>query len=158
VTSSELIESGRDAMSRNDWAEAYELWHRADESQELGPHELEDYALAAWWTGQPDRCIAIRERAYAAHSAEDDHVKAGILALEIAEDFFHKGSATLGTSWLKRATELLGTEGATVESAWLLRTLSVVAFEAENDLDREHRFVELKGFTEPVEVVSIVPA
>lgn len=136
MTTAELIESGRDAMARNAWAEAYDLWHRADESQELGPLELEDYALSAWWTGQPDQCIDIRERAYADYNTENNTIKAGMLALEIAEDHFHKGSGTLGLSWLKRASELLGTEGATVESAWLIRTMSVVAFEAENDLEK----------------------
>ena len=136
VTTAEFIESSREAMARNAWAEAYDLWHLADESQEIGPLELEEYALTAWWTGQPDRCIDIRERAYAAYNVGNNTVKAGMLALKIAEDHFHKGSGTLGMSWLKRASELLGTEGATVESAWLLRTLSVVAFESENDLEK----------------------
>ncbi len=136
MTTAEFIESSREAMARNAWAEAYDLWHRADESQEIGPLELEEYALCAWWTGQPDRCIDIRERAYAAYNVGNNTVKAGMLALKIAKDHFEKGSETLGMSWLKRASELLGTEGATVESAWLLRTLSVVAFESENDLEK----------------------
>lgn len=136
MTTAELIESGRDAMARNAWAEAYDLWHQADESQEIGPLELEDYALSAWWTGQPDQCIDIRERAYAAYTAEGNTVKAGMLALEIAEDHFQQGVEAPGKGWLRRASELLGTEGATVESAWLIRTMSVVAFEAENDLEK----------------------
>jgi len=123
-------------MARNAWAEAYDLWHRADDEQEIGPLELEDYALSAWWTGQPDRCIDIRERAYAAYSEKGDTIKAGMLAVHLADDHFHKGSPAPGMGWLKRASELLGTEGDTVESAWLLRTLAVVAFESDNDLER----------------------
>ena len=95
MTTAEFIESSREAMARNAWAEAYDLWHRADESQEIGPLELEEYALCAWWTGQPDRCIDIRERAYAAYNVGNNTVKAGMLALKIAEDHFHKGSGTL---------------------------------------------------------------
>ncbi len=134
--SQDLIAASREAMAKNAWSEAYDLWCRANESEEMGPTELEDYALSAWWTGQPDQCIDIRERAYGEYAARDNNVRAGMLALEIAQDHFHKGSEALGNSWLSRASALLGTDGATVESAWLLRTLGVVAFEAENDLEK----------------------
>ncbi len=136
MNNAELIVSSREAMAHNAWADAFDLWDQADQSAELGPIELEDYALSAWWTGQPDRCIDIRERAYAAYTAENNTVKAGILALLIAEDHFHKGVGSLGRGWLKRASELLGTDGATPESAWLIRSLGVVAFESDNDLPK----------------------
>ena len=142
MTSADLIESSREAMAHNAWPDAYELWLRADESAQLSPTELEDFALSAWWTGQPDRCIDIRERAYSAYRGDGDDTSAGKLALQIAEDHFHKGSGTLGQSWLKKAIDLLGTDGDTIEAAWLLRAMSVVAFEADNDLERARELSE----------------
>ncbi len=151
MTSVDLIESSREAMAHNSWPDAYELWRQADQSKKLGPVELEDFALSAWWTGQPDRCIDIRERAYSAYHRNGDDTNAGKLALQIAEDHFHKGSDTLGRSWLKRAIDLLGTEGETIEAAWLMRAMSVVAFEADNDLDRALKLSE-KAYQRAVEL------
>ena len=130
-------------MAKNAWSDAFALWHEADEGDELTPEQLEDFALTAWWTGQPDECIRIRERAYDVYNSRGDTTRAGSLAQAIAEDYFHKGAGTIGKSWLQRATDLLGVDGASVESAWLLRTLSVVAFEGDNDLKKAAELAQL---------------
>ncbi|MEE8331817.1 MAG: adenylate/guanylate cyclase domain-containing protein [Acidimicrobiia bacterium] len=134
MTTSDLIASGREAMARNDWAEAFELLARADADGGLDPKALEDLAVSAWWTGQPDECIAVRERAFGGYAGTDT-TKAGVVALALAEDHFHKGALAMGKGWLKRASDLLGTDGDTIESAWLMRTEAVIAFEVDNDIE-----------------------
>lgn len=136
VQTAELIATGREAMARNDWDGAFELLSRADSAGLLGPADLEDYAETAWWAGRPDDCIDVRERAYAAYCAARDDVRAGVLAVALAEDHFHKGAAAMGKGWLKRAADLLREHRDTAEGAWLTRTEAVVAFEIDNDLDR----------------------
>ena len=128
----ELVSSGREAMAHNDWATAFDLLTQADAGGTLAPDELEDFAVSAWWTGRPDDCIDVRERAYADYTAANDTTRAGVLALELAEDHFHKGSVAMGKGWLNRAAELLADHRETREAAWLGTLPSAIKFTSKH--------------------------
>jgi len=59
------LESGRDAVRRHAWREAFDQLTAADQAESLNADDLEGLAEAAWWSGRADACISARERAYA---------------------------------------------------------------------------------------------
>lgn len=61
------LESGRDAVRRHAWREAFEQLTAADQAASLNADDLEGLAEAAWWSGRADMCISARERAYLLH-------------------------------------------------------------------------------------------
>ena len=108
----DLIASGRQAMERNDWGEAYELLNEAAASGGLDPDAFEDLARSAWWSGRPDECIDARERAYAGFIKSDEPKRAALMALDLAEGQFHKKATAIGDGWVRRAERLLASEPA----------------------------------------------
>ncbi len=132
----ELVASGRDAMRRNDWPEAYELLSRAASLGNLAPDACEDLAKSAWWSGRPDECIDAREQAYAGFMKTGEDANAALVALDLAESHFHKRAEAVGLGWVKAAERLLSARAQSVEHGYLARMKAVIAFEGEGDLER----------------------
>ncbi len=130
---SDLIAEGREATQRSSWQEAFELLQSADELEILDPSVLEDLARSAWWSGKPDDAIEARERAFAAYNRDHNSPSAARVALNLAEDHFHKTGTAVGTAWVKRAEQLLEGERSSPETAYLIRMKSVMAFEGDDD-------------------------
>jgi hypothetical protein len=63
----DAVQTGRDAVARRAWREAFELLTQADGTNPLAPEDLELFTIAAFWTGHLSECIPARERAYAAY-------------------------------------------------------------------------------------------
>jgi class 3 adenylate cyclase len=129
---SDTLRAAREAARRHAWTEALELYEAA-ESEQLSAQDLEQLAEAAWWLGRGDLCIAARERAHAAYLAEGDRRRAGVVALGLAEDHFHRLAGTVGSGWLNSAERLLEEELGSVEHGYLVRTQAVIAFEGRSD-------------------------
>jgi hypothetical protein len=64
-TAKDIVEQGREAASRGDWREAYQLLV-AVAPEALSPEDLELIGEAASWSGPTERCIEAHERAHAA--------------------------------------------------------------------------------------------
>jgi class 3 adenylate cyclase len=128
----DTLGAAREAARRHAWTEALELYEAA-ESEQLSAQDLEQLAEAAWWLGRGALCIATRERAHAAYLAEGDRRRAGVVALGLAEDHFHRLAGTVGSGWLDRAERLLEDEAGSVEHGYLVRTRAVIAFEGRSD-------------------------
>src|SRR5689334_8860302 len=60
------LASGREAVRRHAWADAFELLSRADADDELGGADLEALAEAAYFSAQGSAVADIRDRAFKA--------------------------------------------------------------------------------------------
>lgn len=136
------IQSGRSAIKRYAWLEAFDLLTAADASAGLSPEDLECLGDAAWWTGRLAACISARERAYAAYIEAGNHRRAAMVAIALAKDYYGRNDSSVGTAWLNRSERLLQQEPECVEHGYLTRTRGVVAFEGLHDFDAALKFAQ----------------
>jgi DNA-binding CsgD family transcriptional regulator len=148
----------RAAWERHDWeaclaaADACEAEDPAMEAERLVL-----VADAAWWTGQLDRCIDARERAYRLYDELGDDRQAGQCAVWLYEHHCFRASPSIASGWLGRARRALDHGAQCAElGALLLREaemrhgggdLDAAAELAERgvDLGRELRCVDLEA-------------
>jgi class 3 adenylate cyclase len=127
----ERVASGREALRRHAWHEAFEQLSAAHAAQPLPPEELERLAEASFWVGRLNDAITARERAHASYLERSNRRRAGFMAILLAHDHFAKGQSTLASGWLRRAERLLETDCDSIEYGHLLRARGLVA----KDLD-----------------------
>lgn len=130
------LERGRAAFEAEAWQEAYDRLTEADRSGKLDARDVERLAEAAWWLGKSDECTRARERAYSAYLKEGNEGRAALVAILLAEDFFHKLAKSVGNGWLKRAERLLEGLPESVEHGYWSRMQARLAVESGEDLDR----------------------
>lgn len=124
------LQSARDAFARRAWREAREELASADASGELEPQDLEQLAIAAYMTGDPQQHFEALERAHDAYLARERQHDAARCALWLALHRAARYEADLAEGWRSRAEELLEAEpGEHVERGYLrvheaLRSLS----------------------------------
>jgi class 3 adenylate cyclase/ATP/maltotriose-dependent transcriptional regulator MalT len=128
------LEAGRAALARHDWHAAFERLTEADAAMALSGSDLESLATAAYFAGEADIELEVKERAVAAHLAEGDQVRAAHLALEVARDYFYTGRQSISAGWLRRAERLLPPEGDTYAHGFLTIVRSEMA-SAAGDID-----------------------
>ncbi|HSK07550.1 MAG TPA: hypothetical protein VK990_08540, partial [Acidimicrobiia bacterium] len=80
----QTLESGREAISRRAWKEAWETLVEVDREASLSPQDLELMADAAWWAGHPDDALDALERAYIGYLEADMVVEAASVAVLLA--------------------------------------------------------------------------
>ncbi len=131
----DVLQTGRDAVARRAWREAFELLTQADAASSLAPEDLELFATAAFWTGHLSECIPARERAYAAYVAKKNLRRAGAMAVELAHDYSLKLVPSVAEAWLHRAGRLLHDEPECTEQGWLSRLCAEIAMN-RGDLDQ----------------------
>ncbi|HEY7661336.1 MAG TPA: LuxR C-terminal-related transcriptional regulator [Actinomycetota bacterium] len=95
------VERARSAAAREAWDEAAAAYRAADASL-LEASDLEAWADATWWLSSMDESIGLRQRAYAAYSAEGDHRGAGWMAARLCIEHFLRGEPAVGAGWLGR--------------------------------------------------------
>ena len=67
------------------------------------PAELERLADAAWWVGQLEESVALRQRAYAGFAAAGDGPSAAGIAVRLCFEHFQRNEPSIGMGWLMRA-------------------------------------------------------
>ncbi len=110
---------GRRAAERHAWSDALALFGRADTDEPLGAGDLMLLAESAWWMGKMRDCIAARERAYAAYTAEGNTRRAAYAALKLADHHTDLAESALAAAWMQTATKLLSGEEECVEHGYL---------------------------------------
>jgi tetratricopeptide (TPR) repeat protein len=138
----DLLKRGRAAFERQEWTEAYELLAEADSCGLLETPDLELLAESAWWAGNIEECQRIRERAYAGYLERDQNARAGLMAAELAEDYYGKQSRSVASGWLKRAERLLE-ESDSAEAGYLNRLHSKLTTDPERSLELSERTIEV---------------
>jgi class 3 adenylate cyclase len=97
----------REAVAERAWARAFDLLSALDAEHGVEPEDLEAFAKAAYWTGDSDRSIATREKAYAAYIERGDEQRAAFCALTLRREYISKLQHSVATGWLTRAERLL---------------------------------------------------
>ena len=147
----ETLESARRAAERHAWRDTYATY--ADVAQlELTPHDLEQYADAAWWTGRLDEAIRLRERSYAGFSAAGDKLGAARLALTLSWDHTARGSFAIARGWFANADRMLDGLPEAAEHGLLALSRGITSLLAEGnvgdalpELERAREIAERAG-------------
>jgi class 3 adenylate cyclase len=107
----DALSAGRDALKRHAWQDAFELLSTADRQGDLSGDDLESLAEAAFFAAHADLELDVKERAFKAHLAEGNRIRAAYLALDVARLNGYVGKASISSAWMHRAERLLeGTE------------------------------------------------
>ncbi len=125
---------GRDALARHAWQEAFQQLTQADREGHLSGADLESLALAAFFGAHAAGELAVKERAFKAHEAEGNQLRAAYLAIDIARAYGYAGKYSIASAWQRRAEQLIGTEGETYAHGYLALIRSEAAG-ATGDVD-----------------------
>lgn len=99
------IHAARDAYQRSAWADATELFLRADAEAELEIDDLEALVWAAGISARDQQMLAALERVYAHYSAGEDHEQCTRAAFWSGLRYMLIGEVGLGSGWLQRAAK-----------------------------------------------------
>jgi DNA-binding CsgD family transcriptional regulator len=104
-TPSRTVQAARDAYENGAWADATELFLRADAGCELEIDDLDALVWAAAVSAQDRVMLATLERVYAHHSANGDHEECARAAFWSGLRNMLIGEVGLGSGWLQRAAK-----------------------------------------------------
>jgi class 3 adenylate cyclase len=121
------LAAGREAAARHDWATTLELLTEADRAGVLSADDLEGLALAAFFSARADLELDLKERAYKAHVAEGNTLRAAYIAIDIAREYGYAGKHTIAAAWIRRAERLIGVDGDTYAHGYLALVRSEAA-------------------------------
>ena len=128
------LRTGREALGRHAWHEAFEQLHAADQTEPLRPVDLELLGEAAQWVGRLDQSIAAYERAHARYLEQGNRRRAGFMAIQVAHGHFARAQGSLASGWLRRAERLLESEQDSIEYGHLLRARGLNAKDPDEAL------------------------
>jgi DNA-binding CsgD family transcriptional regulator len=106
------LDRARDALTRHEWATAYEAFGDVDRTVMTGA-DLEGFADAAWWTSHLPESIRLRTEAYAAYDAEGDDARAAAVAGRLAIEHAIRRETTVSGGFMMRAQRHLAELPAT---------------------------------------------
>jgi len=129
------------AASSRRWEEALERFEQLPIDELEGP-ELESWAEAAWWTTRIDEVVRIRHSAYRRYLHRGQPLDAARVAVELAEDHFHRGAKAVDSGWMGRAGRLLADHRDSIEYLWYQRGRCVRLLERDHDYDAALIFAE----------------
>jgi class 3 adenylate cyclase len=106
VTADDPLAAGRAALDRHDWETAYERFAEADRSRLTGG-DLEQYAVAAYFTGRADVERELNEQAFKWYLDNGVETRAAYLALYLARSYGYEGKRSISAAWLRRGERML---------------------------------------------------
>jgi DNA-binding CsgD family transcriptional regulator len=115
----DTLNSGRDAIQRRAWEDAFTALSHADQMCPLGCADLELLATSAYLTGRDAAFSEILERAHRAHLSAADPERAARAAFWLALTSLLRGDGGAASGWLSRADRLLESRDC-VERGYLL--------------------------------------
>ena len=120
-TPADALAAGRLALAESRWPDVVANLSVADAAGLLNGEDLDGLGEATWWLGHLGEAISLRERAFAAHTAAGDRLRAARAALALVADYAQRSKSSIGAGWLRRAERLLDGEPESVAHGWLLR-------------------------------------
>jgi class 3 adenylate cyclase len=149
----ERLATGREAVVRRAWPEAYEALSGATVSGTLQPEDLELLAKSAWWVGRQNEAIEARERAYATYVDLGDTKAAAFAALTLRRQYAMKLAGSVAQGWLNRAERLLENEAESIPHGYLALAHGQLAWsrgELDHALEHIDRGLEIaRRFDDP---------
>ncbi len=103
MSGNETLQAARDAYKRQAWADATDLFLRADAETGLLIDDLESLVWAAGIAARDREMLAALERVYAHHAAKADHEACARAAFWSGIRYMMIGEVGAGTGWLQRA-------------------------------------------------------
>jgi class 3 adenylate cyclase len=139
-TPSPLI-AAQDALEGHRWQEAFDLLSEADRNRPLDPQHLRALAEAAWFTGQADLGVEVKERAFKAHLDRGEVAPAAALAFDVAREYTFKRKMSIASAWAARGERLLKDQPEGFAHGYLALTQSAAA-QAAGDVDEAIKLAE----------------
>ena len=141
ATADHLTEA-RAALRRHEWAESLDQFLEADRGGDLGGDDLVAMAEAAWFAGQADLSLQMKERAYKAYQGTGNRIVAAVLALELFDLYTYRGKPSISAAWMRRGAKLL--EGQPESNAHgYLAVSKAFGARAAGDIEEAMRLAEL---------------
>jgi DNA-binding CsgD family transcriptional regulator len=130
----EALETGRRALAAGAWDEARAAYVQVLREQD-DPEALDGAGLAAWFLGEIEDSLELRQRAFAAYAAAGQCDVAAQVGVWISHQYLVAGRASLANGWLERAERALDGRRDCAGHGWVVmeraRRSSVVAETAE---------------------------
>ncbi len=101
------LAAGREALARHEWAGAFDLLSAADREGTLSGADLESLAVASFFAGRAQLQIELKERAFKAHLAEENRLRAAYVAFDLANDYRYAGKPSIASAWMRRGERLI---------------------------------------------------
>jgi class 3 adenylate cyclase len=124
----DVLQAGREALDRHDWAEAYEILKEADRAGSLNGEGLELLASAAFWSAHPDETLGAFERAYSAYLDEGNDAAASMMAFRIGEQHGMRMALPQAQAWAARAEGLAKEHPEWPVHGWLVWVRGLMAW------------------------------
>lgn len=147
----DLLVAGREAFARRAWTDAFDLLSRAEGERPLSGADLEQLGEASFFAGQGDVRVDIKERAFAAHVAEGNRIRAAYWALDVAMEHAMRGRTAIASAWARRAEPLLADEPETYAHGFLALVRSDMARAGGDTAEAEARAEEAVDIAKRVE-------
>ena len=112
------VQAGRDALIKREWTHAYDLLTEADRAGGLSGADLELLGTAAFFAAHAAEGVEAKERAFGAHLAAGNEIRAAYLAVDLAANYAYQGKQSIAAGWARRAEKILG-EGDTYAHGYL---------------------------------------
>jgi DNA-binding CsgD family transcriptional regulator len=107
MTRTELVERGRESLSRRAWSEAFLHFTAADRVQPLDPEDVARLAMAAHLSGREAESADLLTRAHHGFLASGDVARAARCAVWLAFGMFGRGDLSQAGGWFARARRLV---------------------------------------------------
>jgi class 3 adenylate cyclase len=131
----DAVQSGRDALERHAWDEAYQILTEADGAGSLTGEGLELLATAAYWTAHPDETVEALERAYGAYLEDDNLPAAAMMAFRVAEQHGMRMAMPQAQGWGAKALRLAQEDPEWPVHGWLVWMQGLMAW-FQGDFER----------------------
>src|SRR4029079_14824354 len=157
---SDALVAARDAMARHAWQEAFERFTQADQAGSLAAENLEQFGLAGFFAAHADVQLDVMERAFKAHEAAGNTLRAAYFAAIIARTYGFAGKASIASAWKRREEKLVEPGGDTYVHGYLALIESEAAA-ASGDFDaalsQAERAVAIGGMAADADLKSYAP-
>jgi class 3 adenylate cyclase len=130
----DLLETGRQAVRKNQWSEAVTSLSAAEQESELAPDDLVLLADALWWSAMPDEADEVLERAFTAYERQGHYSQAASIGARLAYFAMRRLSYAISQGWMARVERLLEGQPESFGHGWLAVMNTAQKLMVENDL------------------------
>ncbi|MFW6092181.1 MAG: DNA-binding response regulator, partial [Actinomycetota bacterium] len=107
MTTVDVLDQGRAAYARQEWANAYTHLAAADRATPLDPGDLERLATAAYLTGDEPAAVTVLTRAFHESVGRDEIERAARCGFWLSHHLLLGGDAIQSGGWLTRTQRML---------------------------------------------------
>lgn len=106
----DLLTQARAAYAKRSWTEAFSAFAVVDSSGQLGPTDMELFAMTAFMLGRVREMLDIEEHAHHAYLEEGDRLNAARTGLWLAMNLASRGKFPQASGWVEVSERLLESE------------------------------------------------